>query len=550
MDVVAMTVCICYSISVETLKVILGPNYKDVLYMNMVKLAFSNSALFARLESSLIEKAFPAFNIKTFGKNEIVIPSGTKVNDKIIILLEGDLIKSYTQQIFAQRGDILFQDEVYNNIDNVINDDLVACPDCFIAEASIKSFLDAIGGSFNIIEDRSNLIASLHSVPLFKQFTQNKLEKLSKCIKIQNFKQGETIIKQGDTGSTFYIVKSGKIDIHVKNNYIRTLNENEFFGERSLFIKEFRSATAIAKCNVEVYVLEKNDFKNILENNLKEYLVSRIFLQDDSVELKDLDYLKDLGSGNFGSVCLVQNRKSKYFYAIKSMMKIQIDQEQLHSNIDMEKSILLRIDHPFIMKLVKTLKDNISIFFLTEYIRGKELFDTIRDIGLLNKKQTQFYGASLMIGVDYLHKRKFIYRDIKPENVMVSEKGFIKIIDFGTAKEINERTATIIGTPHYMAPEVITGEGYTFSIDFWSIAVCIYEFFCGGVPFGESNDDPMEVYLAIFNDELNFPNFIKDNVFKSLMRAMLKKSALTRLCSLQQIKTHNWFDAFDWVYVL
>jgi cGMP-dependent protein kinase len=102
------------------------------------------------------------------------------------------------------------------------------------------------------------------------------------------------------------------------------------------------------------------------------------------------------------------------------MLKIQIDYEQLHFNIDMEKSILLKIDHPFIMKLVKTLKDHNSIFFL--YIRGKELFDAIRDIGLLNKKQTLFYGASLIFTVDYLHKRQFIYRDIKPENVMVTEK--------------------------------------------------------------------------------------------------------------------------------
>jgi cGMP-dependent protein kinase len=431
----------------------------------------------------------------------------------------------------------------------VLKYDLVACPDCFIAESSVKNFLKLIGGSFDIVENQSNLISSLHGVPLFKQFTQNKLERVAKCIKIQNFKHGESIIKQGESGSSFYIVKSGKIDIHVKNNYIRTLNEHEYFGERSLFIKELRSATAIANGNVEVYCLEKNDFKNILENNLKEYLISRIFLQDDTVELKDLDYLRDLGSGNFGSVCLVQNRKSKFFYAIKNMLKLQIDHEQLHFNIDMEKSILLKIDHPFIMKLVKTLKDHNSIFFLTEYIRGKELFDAIRDIGLLNKKQTIFYGASLMLAVDYLHKRQFIYRDIKPENVMVTEKGFIKIIDFGTAKEINERTATIIGTPHYMAPEVITGEGYTFSIDFWSIAVCLYEFFCGGVPFGENFEDPMEVYLAIFNDDVNFPHFIKDNTFKHLMRSMLKKSALTRLCNLQQIKAHSWFEGFDWVYL-
>ena len=168
--------------------------------------------------------------------------------------------------------------------------------------------------------------------------------------------------------------------------------------------------------------MEKENFKKTIEGNLKDFLINRIYLQDDKIELEDLMYVKDLGSGNFGNVCLVQNKKNKMCYAIKAMNKVQIDHDQLHVNIDMEKSILLKIDHPFIMKLVKTLKDDKNIYFLTEHIRGKELFDVIRDIGLLNKKQTLFYGASMMIAVDYLHKRKFIYRDIKPENIMVNEK--------------------------------------------------------------------------------------------------------------------------------
>jgi cGMP-dependent protein kinase len=318
---------------------------------------------------------------------------------------------------------VLFESQIVNNQKEAIDFDLIANPDCLIASANVKDFLNLAGAnSFRIVEDHSNLIGSLKKVPLFKHFSKLKLDQIAKAIKLENFIDGQTIINQGDEGSSFYIVKSGKIDIKVKNNYIRTLNENEFFGERSLFINEPRSATAIANGQVELYVLEKESFKNILENNLKDHIVSRIYLQDDSIELKDLDFIQELGKGNFGTVCLVQARKNKFLYAIKSMSKIQIDQEQLHCNIDMEKSILLKIDHPFIMKLVKTMKDSSNIFLLTEYIKGKELFDVIRDIGLLNKKKNVFYGASMMLAIDYLHKRNFVYRDIKPENIMVTEK--------------------------------------------------------------------------------------------------------------------------------
>jgi cGMP-dependent protein kinase len=134
-----------------------------------------------------------------------------------------------------------------------------------------------------------------------------------------------------------------------------------------------------------------------------------------------------------------------------------------------------------------------------DYLKGKELFDVIRDIGILNKNEAQFYIGSIMLAVQYLHERKFLFRDIKPENIMVLENGYIKLIDFGTAKEIKDKTKTIIGTPQYMAPEVILGELYSFEIDFWSIGICLYEFCCGCLPFGENEEDPTNIYVSVIN---------------------------------------------------
>lgn len=283
------------------------------------------------------------------------------------------------------------------------------------------------GGSMNDLMNKSSVLETLAKVHLFKNFTQRKLEVLAEKIGTEKYETGKKIITLGEEGSKFYLIKSGKIDIYVNNNYIRTLNENEYFGERALFFKEPRSATAVANGPVEVNYLDKEDFMSIIEGNMKDYLMNRLFLQDNTVELKDLDYVQNLGSGNYGAVSLVQSKKNKFLYAIKSIAKKQIDHEQLHNNLELERAILLQIDHPFIVKLVKTLKDTKYIYFLMEYIKGKELFDVIRDIGLLNKMQTQFYGGSMMLAVEYLHERKFIYRDIKPENMIVVENVIIII---------------------------------------------------------------------------------------------------------------------------
>ena len=340
--------------------------------------------------------------------------------------------------------------------------------------------------SLKMLGEKSSFIEQLKKVNLFKNFTNAKLEVLSKKIKVEKVPNGKNLITQGEEGTRFYIIKKGQVDIFVKDKYIRTMNENEYLGDRALFFKEPRSATAKAHGDMEAYYLEKDAFESVIEKNLKDYLRDRLYLQDNTVQLSDLIYYMKLGSGSYGNVSLVKSSKNKYFYAIKNISCKQILYTQLHQNLELERSILVKIDHP--------------VYFLMDYIKGKELFDVIRDIGLLNKYQTQFYGASIMLAVQYLHERKFIYRDIKPENIMVLGNGYIKLIDFGTAKAINDRTKTIIGTPHYMAPEVILGEGYSFKVDFWSIGICMYEFMCGGVPFGENHEEAMDVYISIINE--------------------------------------------------
>ena len=546
LDCIAKTNCVCYSVSTSTLKSMLGDNFRNLLYLNFIKSAFNKSKIFSRFNVQLLDKVFHLFKPINLKSNDIAYKENYLKSSKIVIVIDGHLINSITKEIVANRGTILFQYELFQNLNDKTDFDIIPQPDCLLIEANTNDFLNELGGNFKELMAQTEIMKSLNKISIFRNLSSQKLDYIVSVITEEKFNDDEDIFRQGEEGDKFYIIKSGKVNILINDKYIRTLNEKEYFGERALFFNEKRSATIRAVGEVILFSISKEDFEKNIKGNMKEHLMNRLYLQDNLVELKDLLFKMKLGSGNYGDVCLVRNKKNKFPYAIKSISRNQINTEQLHLNLELERSILLKIDHPFIVKLVKSLKDEKNIYFLMEYIKGKELFDVIRDIGLLTKSQTQFYSASLMLAIDYLHERKFIFRDIKPENVIVIQNGYIKLIDFGTAKEIVDRTNTIIGTPHYMAPEVILGEGYSFQVDIWSIAICMYEFMCGGVPFGENADEPMDVYLAIINEKLVFPNFCKDSDFKLLIQQMLTKNPIKRMSKVSQVKTHIWFNGFDW----
>ena len=487
------------TIPVYWLKNLYGDNYRSILAISLVKLAFMNCLYLKKLNLKFLDEIFNFITFKYYEKETEIIKAGEPKNSLIIVTIEGELIDD-TGKVVCPRNNVLNGKEIYEEDMTKMQTFIKCKPNSFLAILKNTEIKRHFNCSLKMLGEKSSFIEQLKKVNLFKNFTNAKLENLSKKIKVEKVANGKNLITQGEEGSRFYIIKKGQVDIFVNDKYIRTMNENEYLGDRALFFKEPRSATAKARGDMEAYYLEKDAFETVIEKNLKDYLRDRLYLQDNTVQLSDLVYYMKLGSGSYGNVSLVRSSKNKFFYAIKNISCKQILYTQLHQNLELERSILVKIDHPFIVKLVKTMKDKNYVYFLMDYIKGRELFDVIRDIGLLNKYQTQFYGASIMLAVQYLHERKFIYRDIKPENIMVVGKGFIKLIDFGTAKEITDRTKTIIGTPHYMAPEVILGEGYTFKVDFWSIGICMYEFMCGGVPFGENHEEAMDVYISIINE--------------------------------------------------
>ena len=301
--------------------------------------------------------------------------------------------------------------------------------------------------------------------------------------------------------------------------------------------------------NQNLKEISENSEKDIKEEKkLRNTLFSR-HKTVKSVELNDFQIIKVLGRGTFGKVCLVQYKPTKEYYAMKSLKKdVLLDMDQVQSTI-LEKKILQSLDHPFLVGMVFCFQTEERIYFIMPFIRGGELFQHLRTEKFFKEDKARFYAASMGLALDYLHNHGIVYRDIKPENILIGEDGYLKLIDFGMAKMLkgNEKATSFCGTPEYLAPEIITGEGHNRAADWWSYGILIFEMLCGIPPFYCENTERM--YDLITNAELRFPKRIQvsDNA-KDLIKKLLIKQQDKRLGvnkGFEEIKAHPFFQGFD-----
>ena len=205
--------------------------------------------------------------------------------------------------------------------------------------------------------------------------------------------------------------------------------------------------------------------------------------------------------------------------------------------------------------MVTTWKDNISIYFLMEYIQGKELYEILNSKGVLEVSEIIYLAASLILTLEYLHLRGIIHRDLKPENIMINNEGCVKVCDLGFGKMLlsnSDRSYTIVGTHHYMSPEMILGKGYSFLVDYWSLGVILYESFFGKLPYGDGMEDPFMICQDIIKKKLTFPKEFRNKNIKLLIQQFLNKSADKRLGlgGLEELKSQQIFEEINWEKLL
>jgi len=202
-------------------------------------------------------------------------------------------------------------------------------------------------------------------------------------------------------------------------------------------------------------------------------------------EFKDFDLRSTVGTGTFGRarVVKVKGSEDRTPLALKILKKSEVLRLKQVEHVKSETKILAMIEHPFIVNLLTTFQDEKRLFLVLEFVNGGELFSHLRKEGRLPNDDARFYAGEITLAFQYLHDKNIIYRDLKPENLLLDCEGQIKITDFGFAKVVEDRTWTLCGTPEYLAPEIIQSKGHGRAVDWWALGVLIFEMLAGYPPF-------------------------------------------------------------------
>jgi len=438
---------------------------------------------------------------------------------------------------------------------------------------------------------------SIGDIVLSDIFSFSDFQKLATIMKVERYGPQKIIMTQGESGSKFYLILKGSVGVWIMKdsrassfpgNRVVTLSDGKYFGEKALLADTPRNASVIADDEVTCLWLGRGDFLSMF-GNLHEFEKDKKHSTSNLMKIDKSNYIectmesiqsdfyihRTLGKGAFGRVLLANYCKGAFgpkegedgeegseekktsenddlpgrSVAIKAQSKLYIVSNELRSQTMTEFSIsAICGSHPMIASFYGAFADNQFIYFLMEPCLGGELFRYLRHMGSFDEDWCRFYIGSVTLALQAMHSHGIVYRDLKPENLVLDSKGFLKLIDFGLGKKIgDDKSWTMCGTPDYLAPEMILNEGHTLSVDWWTLGILTCELADGAPPF--YSDDPMETYALILQESFTLPSYFGKEL-KKFIKALVKKNVARRLGGSSKganaVMEHPWFEGMEW----
>uniref|UniRef100_H2U538 cGMP-dependent protein kinase n=1 Tax=Takifugu rubripes TaxID=31033 RepID=H2U538_TAKRU len=377
---------------------------------------------------------------------------------------------------------------------------------------------------------REQLMGFLKMSRTLKDLNDVQLSKIIDSMEEVKYQDKDVIVREGAEANTFYIILKGEVlvtkNVNGHQKQIRRMGKGEHFGEQALIREVLRTATCSADGPVTCLSIDK-EFKDLVP-----VLYQEGRYQGDPVTL---------GVGGFGRVELVGGLLNHgMYYAMKRVSKKHIVAKRQEEHMLFEKKVLKAIQCDFIVRLHATFKDTCYVYMIMEFYMKCGRFD---------EPTAVFCTACVVEAFAYLHKKSVMYRDLKPENLMLDVKGYVKLVDFGFAKEMvrGEKTYSFVGTPEYMAPEIIKNQGHDFAVDFWSLGILIFELLAGSPPF--SSSEPQKIYAKILDGVLKYPPYLSE-ASKSIISKLCRPRPGQRLGNtkngIKDVRHHRWFSSINW----
>ncbi|KAL1508123.1 hypothetical protein AB1Y20_007713 [Prymnesium parvum] len=411
-------------------------------------------------------------------------------------------------------------------------------------------------GDMNDVLRRNFNVKVIECIPLLKTLSVVQIDILLNAMEEVVHVAGDVIHKQGEEAD-FHILKSGKIRATKLNSEGKTehkmLGAGSFFCETCLLPNELSPMTFVVESDQawlirlrrEAFEAKLGPLREIMEEQATK---SKRLAALENFQLSKFELKALIGIGTLAEVTLLLHRPTQRPYALKTMSKGKLIHLRQLDNVVREKQLLVDLHHPFICKISVVFSTLRQVCMGFEAVLGGELFRLIRSKGKFDLNTTVRYAANIVLPVQYLHGLKIIHRDLKPENFLIDADGYLKLIDFGFAKRVEDFTTwTLCGTPEYLAPEVIAYRGHNTGADWWSFGILLFEMLTGAAPFRDKT--PMEVYQKILRGKFKFPTTFPEAA-KDLIGQLLQQNPMERIgCwsrGAEDVKEHSFFANVDW----
>eukprot|EP00980_Cylindrotheca_fusiformis_P001913 scaffold437_cov111-Cylindrotheca_fusiformis.AAC.11 len=447
------------------------------------------------------------------------------------------------------------------------------------------TFDKVLGSFYNVIlktNDRQLLVSILCFLWHFIELPCIADTKLFVCAppKTGSY-QGEEIFAEGeDIEPALFLIRDGTVNISVgEGDEIKTVQEDVYFGDdillsRSDIVPARYTVTAVddvicgkltvSACRLVLDLQPETSADGSMElsdltlsNNATMQRRSELSasFESDELTVEELEKIKIVGEGEYGKVWLTKCKGLDEVFALK-VQQLEQDGESFYDNIKREVATIGCLHHPYIVGLITSKFTGNECFMVMDFITGGELWSVIHreENGVwssgLSSPDSKFYALIIADTISYMHRRNILFRDLKPENVMIDNDGYPNIIDFGFAKVCEDKTFTFCGTPNYVAPEIVLNAGHGVGVDHWALGVMIYEMLSGENPFWYDGIDTMTLYEIIVKDEpYPLEPEISEPNLEHLLDGLLEKDPSQRMGVLagkdKDILFHKWFEGLD-----